>query len=477
MNAHEPQSRYLEPYSNALLCLAQARLLEAPGSPPPPSGTAVPSQRQRVELLVKSMRHDPEFLALPGFVSDIREIELEFERFVSSMLDDVLALGPLGSLLADREVTEILVNGPGAVFYEKGGRRVRGRSFLDASQVRAVLERLLEQSGEHLASLAPLGEARLRDGGQIHVALPPVAPEGVSFNIRRVPGAPPALLDLVKAGAITRQVALFLLACVRARINIVVTGSSRAGKSWMLNALCNAVDASERVIVVEERWQLNLTAPDRVSLQANTRSGMDLLQLVRAATRMQPDRIVVGQCSGAEVLELLLAMNAGYEGSFTSAFASSPRDLVDRFLMFSHLAGQGFSDEKLERQIATSVDLIVHMQRLPDGQRICSTIVAVDPAPDGAVMLTEVFTLVPDEPAPTLSATGMVPRFFPQLEKSGVRLPANLLAAPTAPRAPDAEDEPRKPRRRLVKRDAGGELRPAPRGRKWRTQTPAPGSA
>lgn len=473
MSAYKPHSRYLEPYSNALLALAQSRLLDAPDvGAAATSPAAAPQLRARVEKLVKSMSHDPEFLGLPGFADDLRHIEKRFEGFVTAMLDDVLGLGPIGELLSDHEVTEVLVNGPTSVFYEKRGRRERGRRFLDDRQLRAVLERVLEQSGERLVNLAPLGEARLHDGGQIHVALPPVAPEGISFSIRRIPGQPPGLADLVQAGAITSRVGVFLLACVRARVNIVVTGSSRSGKSWMLNALCNAIHPTERIIVVEDRWQLNLTAPDRVALQCSPRSGLDLKRLVNAAARMQPDRIVVGQCSGAEVLDLLLAMNAGHEGCLTSAFASSPRDVIERFHMFAHMAGQGLSDAILERQIGASVDLIVHMQRRSDGQRVCTAITAVDAAPDGSVALTEVFELVPDEPAPTLAPTGMTPRFSARLPLSGVALPDDLFTRPTPTAAEEAKPEPRRPRRRLVHREDDAP-RAAPRGRQWATRPPS----
>lgn len=424
-----PRPSYVPPdstpaWSNALLALTQARVLrEDADAPPAPSGAERARLRGRIEQVAKTLAGDPEFRGLPGSEAELKTVQRHFEAFVTLMVDDVLALGPLAPLLADPDVTEILVNSTDAVFYERNGVRSPARPFLDETQLRAVLSRLVESSGFHLRDLHPIGEVRLTDGSQLVVAQPPVAPEGPSFCIRRVPRRTPTLAHLVTAGALTAPAATFLAACVRARVNIVVTGGSRAGKSAMLNALANVVPAQERVVVVEDRWQLALTLPNRVTLQ--TAPGLDLERLIQLALRMQPDRIIVGQCTGPEVLEMLLAMNAGHAGSLTSAFASGPRDLMGRLVMYGHMAGRNLPDAALATQIAAAVDLIVHMVHRPDGVRAVDSITAMVSNEGPVVTISNIFET---GPCGKLLATGHVPRFQLRLETSGIPLPSDLYA-------------------------------------------------
>lgn len=413
--------------SDELLAFAQERLLD--GDAPQESTTRAErlQLRARVESFTSTLAHDPELRALPGHAADLDAVQSAPAEFVAVLMNDVLALGPLGPLLRDPDVTEVMVNGPRSVFFEMRNRRHQGRSFLNERQVRAVLGRLLGGSGFRLQDLDPVGEARLADGGHIQVALPPVAPEGPSFTIRRIPRRPPVIADLVAAAMLTPATADFLRACVRARVNVIVTGGSRAGKSLVLNALCNEIEPEQRVVVVENRWQLALTPPNRVMLQTSVARGLDLRRLIQIGIQMQPDRLVVGECAGAEVLDMLLAMSAGLEGSLTSAFASSPRDLVNRLLMFGHMAGHNLTDEALTRQIALSVGAIVHLTRRQDGLRVVSSISTVEGLNAGAVELSDVFVSGDDG---TLTATGMVPRFHGRLERAGVALPADLYVAP-----------------------------------------------
>lgn len=413
-------------WSNELLALVQARLLrESADAPLAPSAAERARLKARTEALAKTLGTDPEFRALPAFEAELRAIQRDFEAFVKLMVDDVMALGPLTPLLADPDVTEILVNGADAVFFERHDVRYPARAFLDGQQLRAVLSRLVEASGHHLADLHPVGEVRMADGGQLVLAQPPVAPEGPSFCIRRIPRRTPTLANLVTAGALTAPAASFLAACVRARVNVVVTGGSRAGKSAMLNALANVVPATERVVVVEDRWQLALSLPNRVTLQTSPTAGLDLERLIQLALRMQPDRIIVGQCTGPEVLEVLLAMNAGHAGSLTSAFASGASDLMSRLVMFGHMAGRNLPDSALAAQIAASVDLIVHMVHRPDGVRAVSAITAVVANEGPVVTISNIFETTPDG---KLAATGQVPRFQPRLESSGIPLPPDIYA-------------------------------------------------
>lgn len=207
--------------SDEILVFAQGRLLaDAAALTPPRPGEHLPGPRARIESLAKALAHDPEARRLPGYEADMRAIKARFEDFVDLMQFDILGLGPLAPLLSDPEVTEILVNSPDSVFYERRNVRQSGRRFLDHRQLTAVLGRILERAGSSLHEVGAVGEVRLPDGGQIQVALPPVAPEGPSFSIRRIPRRPPTLAALVTAGALTPHVAAFLAACVRARVNI-----------------------------------------------------------------------------------------------------------------------------------------------------------------------------------------------------------------------------------------------------------------
>jgi pilus assembly protein CpaF len=435
-----PMSHYLDPAGSSPLCsdellrVAHARLAADHAWPLPPHRERE-ALRVRVEALVKAMATDPEFRALAGFDADLARIRQRMEAFVALLMDDVMLLGPLAAPLKDPCVTEIMVNPGGSVFVERGPQRIPSRPFLDARQVRAVLARLVESGGHHLTDLGPMGEVCLPGGIQIDFALPPVSPEGPGFTVRRVPSRHADLDELVTGGVLSEKAALFLRACIRERLNIVISGGSRSGKTMLLDALSYTIPRTDRVVAIEDRRQLSLNMPNRIVLQTSPAAGIGMEPLLSHAMRLQPDRLIIGQCRGKETLDMLLAMTTGQEGCLATVHASSPRDLVNRLVVLSQMAATSVSDAVILRQVRLAVQVVVQMQRRPDGLQHVTHITALDAHREGTLGFTDIFVRQsdggpedPDGPA-KLVATGLIPEFHARFQRSGIELPPGLYAA------------------------------------------------
>jgi pilus assembly protein CpaF len=296
-------------------------------------------------------------------------------RLVAGIVDDTVGLGPLDPLLRDRGVTEVIANGPGRVYAERGGRLVREPvAFRDDEHLRQVIDRVVSSVGRRVDESSPMVDARLPDGSRVNAVLPPIALDGPLLTIRKFARAPLRVDDLVAAGSLTAAQAQTLQSCVRGRLNVVVSGGTGTGKTTLLNALAGFIDPAERIVTVEDAAELRLPQPHVARLESRPpniegRGEVTLRALVRNALRMRPDRIVVGEVRGGEALDMLQAMNTGHDGSLTTVHASSPADAVRRIETMALMAGLDLPHVAVREQVASSVDVIVHLVRDGDGAR------------------------------------------------------------------------------------------------------------
>jgi pilus assembly protein CpaF len=296
-------------------------------------------------------------------------------RLVAGIVDDTVGLGPIDPLLRDRGVTEVIANGPGRVYTERGGRLVREPvAFRDDEHLRQVIDRVVSSVGRRVDESSPMVDARLSDGSRVNAVLPPVALDGPLLTIRKFARAPFRVEDLVAARSLTTAQADMLERCVRGRLNVVVSGGTGTGKTTLLNALAGFIDPAERIVTVEDAAELRLPQPHVARLESRPpnvegRGEVTLRALVRNALRMRPDRIVVGEVRGGEALDMLQAMNTGHDGSLTTVHASSPADAVRRIETMALMAGLDLPHVAVREQVASAVDVIVHLVRDGEGSR------------------------------------------------------------------------------------------------------------
>ncbi len=302
-------------------------------------------------------------------------------EIVDSVLHDVAGLGPLDELLADPAVNEIMLNGPGVAYVERAGTVMRVDLHLDAAAIEHVAQRVIRPLGVRLDRAAPIADARLADGSRLHAVLPPLAPDGPIVTIRRFATRRLDLADF-DAGI---DGAHFLAGAVRRGSNVLVAGATSAGKTTALNALAAAIPPRERIVTIEETAELRLPCPHVVRLEARAANSegagaVGVRELVRAALRMRPDRIVVGEVRGLESLDMLQALNTGHDGSLCTVHANGPHDALLRLETLAMFAASGLPSEALRRQIVAAIDLVVFVTR-NGGTRRISEIAEVD---DGA---------------------------------------------------------------------------------------------
>jgi pilus assembly protein CpaF len=309
------------------------------------------------------------------------------EATVAEVMARLTGLGPLDPLLREPDVTDVMVNGPGVVWVERGGRLEPTTVVLDRTTIDHLVERVVGPLGLRADRATPLVDARLPDGSRVHVAMPPIAVGGPCVTIRRF-GARPVDLDAMAPPG----VGPLLGWAVRSRFNVIVSGGTGAGKTTLLNALAARIPPSERVVTVEEAAELRLAHPHVVALEARPPSreaglGIGIRELVRNALRMRPDRIVVGECRGPEALEMLVAANSGHEGSLSTCHANSPLDALRRLETMVLLADAGMPLVAVRDQLAATVDLVVQVARRPDGTRRVTSMAEVGSVEDAGARL------------------------------------------------------------------------------------------
>jgi pilus assembly protein CpaF len=344
---------------------------------------------------------------------------------VEEMTNEALGLGPLEALLADEAVSEIMVVDPNTIFIERSGKiELTDLRFTDDDAVRACIERIVTPLGRRIDESTPLVDARLKDGSRVNAVIPPLALRGPCITIRKFRREPLTIDDLIRFGAITEQMALFLTRAVVTRRNVVISGGTGSGKTTLLNVLSAAIPPDERVVTIEDAAELRMAQPHVVSLESRPpnmegKGQITIRDLVRNALRMRPDRIVVGECRGGEALDMLQAMNTGHEGSMTTTHANSPREALNRLETLALMSGLDLPSRAIREQIANSVHLIVQQSRFSDGSRRVSAITEVTGVnEEGEMEYRDIFRFVrtgTDSKGKILGefrATGYLPSFL-----------------------------------------------------------------
>ena len=357
-------------------------------------------------------------------------------RLIQDVSDDILGYGPIDSLLRDEDVSEIMVNGPERVFVERSGKLTKDPEirFLDEDHVRRVIDKIVSEIGRRIDESTPMVDARLPDGSRVNAVISPLAIGGPFLTIRKFSADPLQIDDLIRYGSLNAHAARFLQACIVGRLNGVVAGGTGTGKTTMLNVLSSFIPDDERIVTVEDAKELQLHQEHVLCMESRPpnvegRGEVTIRDLVKNCLRMRPDRIVVGECRSGEALDMLQAMNTGHDGSLTTVHANSPRDTLARLETLVLMAGFDLPVRAIREQMASALDLIVHLSRLRDGTRRITHITEVQGMEGDVITLQDVFLfdygMGIDEHGKFrghLKAVGVRPKFCEKLEDLGIRL-------------------------------------------------------
>jgi pilus assembly protein CpaF len=361
-------------------------------------------------------------------------------RVAQEVADDILGHGPLEPYLRDPDVSEIMVNGYDQIYVERAGRlHPVAAAFADESHLRRTIDKIVARVGRRVDEASPMVDARLPDGSRVNAVVPPVALDGSLLTIRKFATDPFSVADLVSFGTLTAPVAALLDACVRARLNIVISGGTGSGKTTTLNVLSSFVPADERIVTIEDAAELQLRQEHVLRLESRpanleSRGEIAIRDLVRNSLRMRPDRIIIGEVRDAAALDMLQAMNTGHDGSITTVHANSPRDSLARLETMVLMAGIELPQRAIREQMASALDLIIHQARLKDGTRRITHITEVDGMEGPVVTLQDLFLFDyhagVDEQGRfrgTLRGTGLRPRFLDTLADHGIPVPPGIF--------------------------------------------------
>ena len=364
---------------------------------------------------------------------------VERDSIIDQVTDEILGYGPISPYLAQDDISEIMINGPHQVYVEKNGKLVLTPTrFRDDQHVLHVVDKIISPLGRRLDESMPMVDARLPDGSRVNAIIPPLALNGPVVTIRKFSSVPLTIEDLIRFGTLTPAMARMLEACVKGRLNIVVSGGTGAGKTSTLNVLSSFLPHHERIITIEDAAELKLNQEHVVSMETRPpniegRGEVTIRDLVRNALRMRPDRIVVGGVRGGEALDMLQAMNTGHDGSLTTGHANSPRDMLSRLETMVLMAGMDLPVKAIREQISSAIDLIVHQNRLRDGSRKITHITEVLGMEGDVVVLQDIFIYeqtgldTRGKVAGRHRATGIRPRFLQRLTAEGIFIPADIF--------------------------------------------------
>jgi pilus assembly protein CpaF len=368
----------------------------------------------------------------------------ERRQLVREITDDILGYGPLEPFLRDDSVTEVMVNAHDRIYVERAGRLERTpAAFADNAHLLRIIDKIVSQVGRRVDESSPMVDARLPDGSRVNAIIPPLALRGPTLTIRKFARDPYTMNDLIGFGTVTGKSAQFLSACVRGKLNVLISGGTGTGKTTTLNALSAFVPNDERIVTIEDAAELQLQQEHVITLESRPPNiegvgEVRIRELVRNALRMRPDRIIVGEVRGAETLDMLQAMNTGHEGSLTTIHANSPRDALSRLETLVLTAGVDLPLRAIREQISSAFDLLIQISRLVDGSRRITHVTEVLRMESDVITLQDVFAARPpdEEHNPSggrtrllspLQCTGLKPQFLEKLAANGVVLPPSFF--------------------------------------------------
>ena len=372
----------------------------------------------------------------------------ERERLTNEIANDILGYGPLERLLADDTISEIMVNGPDEIWIERQGRlydtTVR---FTDDSHLRRIINKMVAQVGRRVDEASPMVDARLPDGSRVNVIIPPLSLSGPLLTIRKFSKTRLGLDDMVRIGTLSKEAVDFLTLAIQAELNILISGGTGTGKTTLLNALSSVIPDADRIVTIEDAAELQLGQRHVLRLEARPKNiegegEIPIRELVRNALRMRPDRIIVGEVRSAEALDMLQAMNTGHEGSMSTVHSNSPRDALARVETMVMMAGLDLPMRAIRQQLASALDLIIHLERLEDGSRRVTHVTEVQRMESDVVTLQDIFEFRVDSISDDrtvsggLRASGLRPVVLGKFEKRGLNLPVELFM--TQPRPVEA---------------------------------------
>jgi len=362
-------------------------------------------------------------------------------RLTQEISDDILGYGPIEPFLRDDDVSEVMVNGPDSIWLEKDGKLLKANAqFGDEAHVRRTIDKIVSRIGRRVDESSPMVDARLPDGSRVNAVIPPLAVDGSSLTIRKFAADPLTVDDLIAFGSLSEKSAGFLEACVRGRLNIIVSGSTGAGKTTTLNVLSSFIPEDERIVTIEDAAELQLKQDHVVRLESRPaniegRGMVTIRDLVKNSLRMRPDRIIVGEVRDASALDMLQAMNTGHDGSICTLHSNGPRDTLARMETMVLMAGMDLPVRAIREQVASAVDLIVHQTRFKDGSRRITSLTEVERMEGDIITLQDIF--VYDHSAGFdkegraqgyLRSTGLRPKFLDKMEHSNVHVDPMLFA-------------------------------------------------
>ncbi len=437
----------------------EKRLAEGPGllsSPSEASATpfrteAIKSQIHR-ELLSKIDLRQMESMPQDRLRQELKRLteaamqannwalnEIERRQIVQAIQDEILGLGPIESLLSDPTISDILINGPHKVFIERAGKiEPTNVRFDDDQHLGRVIDRIVSRVGRRVDEMSPMVDARLPDGSRVNAVVPPLALDGALVSIRRFSVIPYTMQDLLARQTLTPEMADLIHGMVKARVNILVSGGTGSGKTTLLNVISGSISSDERVVTIEDAAELRLQQPHVVRMESRPpniegHGEITLRALLRNSLRMRPDRIIVGEVRGAEVLDMLQAMNTGHDGSMCTIHANSPRDAITRLEHMLGMAGLQLDGKTMRHQISAAVSVVIQVSRLQDGRRKLVSLQELTGMEGEVVSMQEIFKFEQTGISPNggvqgrFLATGIRPKFYQRIKARGLALREDLF--------------------------------------------------
>jgi pilus assembly protein CpaF len=359
--------------------------------------------------------------------------------FLNEIFEYATSYGAMDTFFDDPQVSEIMVNGPSQIFIEKHGKLILTEAKYESElQLRLAINHIINPFGRYVNYKHPMVDAHLKDGSRVNAIIPPVAQQGSCISIRRFLKDKLSIQDLIDKGSITQSMADFVGVCVAARLNIIVAGNTSSGKTTFLNILARSIPDHERIVTIEDSIELQMMQTHKVSLEArppdyNGDGQVTIRDLVKNSLRMRPDRIIVGEIRGGEALDMLQAMNTGHDGSMTTIHSNSSRDTLSRIETMTLMAGFELPVLAIRKQISAAIDLIIYLNRFPDGTRKVTQIAEVAGMESEVITLTDIFqfqqtgTDPEGRPLGQFRPTGLRPMFAPKLEAMGYRLDRQMF--------------------------------------------------